>query len=104
MFFRGATYDLFKHNCNNFSNDLAQFLCGATIPNYILDLPNEVLNSNLKSVLNTLGTQLENSARPIAEEQLNSHKEPSPDLEQLNSQIEEARSEMKSVYKLKKHN
>ena len=40
--FRGARYDLFKHNCNNFSNHVAQFLCGRTIPQYILDLPEKV--------------------------------------------------------------
>lgn len=43
--FRLGTYDLFHHNCNNFSNELAQFLVGRTIPSYILDLPKEVLNT-----------------------------------------------------------
>ncbi|XP_074036198.1 uncharacterized protein isoform X2 [Leptinotarsa decemlineata] len=89
--FAGHTYNLLNHNCNNFSQEIAQFLCAASIPKYILDLPNEVLNSSLSGALVSLVAQLENSARPIAEEQANSKKEPSPDLEQLNSQIEEAR-------------
>ncbi|KAM2172321.1 hypothetical protein ACFX1R_037290 [Malus domestica] len=39
------TYRLLTHNCNNFSNEVAQFLVGATIPDYILQLPNEVMGS-----------------------------------------------------------
>ncbi|KAG5885932.1 hypothetical protein JTB14_010961 [Gonioctena quinquepunctata] len=89
--YAGNTYSLLRHNCNNFSQEIAQFLCGASIPKYILDLPNEVLNSSLSSTLLALVAQLENSARPISEEQSNSHKESSPDFEQLNTQIEEAR-------------
>lgn len=102
FYFRGQSYNLFHHNCNNFSNELAQFLCGTPIPKYILDLPNEVLNTSLSSVLVNLISQLESSARPIAEEQSNSHKERSPDFEQLNSQIEEARSEINGDANVKK--
>ncbi|KAJ8948648.1 hypothetical protein NQ318_022716 [Aromia moschata] len=87
----GPTYSLFGHNCNNFSEDIAQFLCGGSIPKYILDLPNEVLNTSLGSALPALLAQLEKSARPIAEEQSRAHREQSPDFDQLNSQIEEAR-------------
>lgn len=101
-YFRGPTYDLFHHNCNNFSNELAQFLCGTTIPKHILDLPNEVLNSSLNSVVVKLLQQLEYSARPIAEEQSKNHKETSPEFEQLNTQIEEARCEVNGDAKPKK--
>lgn len=90
------------HNCNNFSNELAQFLCGTAIPKHILDLPNEVLNSTLNSVLGTLLQKLEFSAKPISEEQSNNQKEQSPDFEQLNSQIDEARSEVNGDDKFKK--
>jgi hypothetical protein len=38
-------YELFSHNCNNFSNELAVFLTGNQIPRHILDLPNDVLSS-----------------------------------------------------------
>ncbi|XP_064213520.1 uncharacterized protein LOC659663 isoform X2 [Tribolium castaneum] len=86
----GPTYDLFHHNCNNFSEEIAQFLCGCSIPKYILDLPNEVLSSSLGPAIPLLVSQLEKSARPIAEEQERA-RENSPDLEQLNSQIEEVR-------------
>lgn len=86
-----------QHNCNNFSDEIAQFLCGTGIPKYILDLPNEVLQTRLGPALQALVGRLERSARPLVEEGRNSsnqvQKESSPDLEQLNSQIEEARSE-----------
>lgn len=100
--FSGRTYHLLNHNCNNFSNEVAQFLCGVSIPKYILDLPNEVLNSSLSSGLLSLVSQLENSARPIGEEQSNSIKEQSPDFEQLNTQIEEARSDLEVKRVMKK--
>lgn len=92
----GSSYNLFKHNCNNFSEDIAQFLCGVSIPKYILELPNQVLNSSLGAALPALVSELEKSARPIAEEQDRfTHREASPDFEQLNSQIEEARSDVR---------
>ena len=34
--FRGDRYDLFRHNCNNFSNETAQFLVGRGIPQHII--------------------------------------------------------------------
>lgn len=43
--YRGANYNLLKHNCNTFSEDLCQFLCGTSIPKYILDLPQEILST-----------------------------------------------------------
>ncbi|OQR67182.1 hypothetical protein BIW11_04821 [Tropilaelaps mercedesae] len=43
--FKGTTYDLFKHNCNTFSLEVAQFLTGKNIPQEIIDLPEEVLNT-----------------------------------------------------------
>lgn len=97
-FFSGPSYDLLKHNCNNFSQELAQFLCGANIPKYILDLPSEVLQSKLEPNLLKFLQRLEQSARPVADEETpNSfrnadNKENSPEYSQLNSQTEEARS------------
>ncbi|KAJ0843254.1 putative PPPDE peptidase domain, PPPDE putative peptidase domain superfamily [Helianthus annuus] len=39
------SYSLMTHNCNNFSNEVTQFLVGTSIPDYILNLPNEVMSS-----------------------------------------------------------
>jgi thiol-disulfide isomerase/thioredoxin len=38
-------YDLFHHNCNNFTADFAMFLCGVSIPEKIKNLPQDVLNT-----------------------------------------------------------
>ena len=43
--FHGTRYDLFKHNCNNFSSTLTKFLGVQDIPSNILALPNYVLSS-----------------------------------------------------------
>ncbi|XP_026473815.1 uncharacterized protein LOC113377647 isoform X2 [Ctenocephalides felis] len=92
--FKGSNYDLFKHNCNIFSDNLAQFLCGAKVPKYILDLPDQVLStavgSSLKPILEALARgpnieALENNRLPFQE------REPSPDFIELNSQIDQAR-------------
>jgi len=49
--FRGDRYDLFRHNCNNFSHETAQFLVGKGIPQHILDLPNEILATPMGQML-----------------------------------------------------
>jgi len=36
-------YDLWRHNCNNFSNDFAMFLLGKGIPSHISNMPQAVL-------------------------------------------------------------
>lgn len=45
--YAGASYDVFKHNCNHFSNDFAQFLVRKMIPEHIRFLPNLILQSPL---------------------------------------------------------
>lgn len=46
-----ATYKLLNHNCNSFSNEAAQFLAGSAIPSYILELPNQVMNSPVGALI-----------------------------------------------------
>ncbi|KAI4734028.1 DUF862-domain-containing protein [Aureobasidium sp. EXF-12298] len=43
--YTAESYDLFKHNCNNFSNDFSMFLVGRGIPDHITALPETVLNT-----------------------------------------------------------
>ncbi|KAI0459840.1 DUF862-domain-containing protein [Xylaria acuta] len=38
-------YDLFRHNCNNFSNDFSTFMLGKGIPEHIANMPQAVLES-----------------------------------------------------------
>ncbi|KAJ5321335.1 hypothetical protein N7476_004337 [Penicillium atrosanguineum] len=39
------SYDLFLHNCNNFTQDLAMFLVGKNIPEHIRNLPRQFLDT-----------------------------------------------------------
>ncbi|XP_030840613.1 uncharacterized protein LOC593529 [Strongylocentrotus purpuratus] len=52
--FSGDTYNLINHNCNNFSNEVAQFLTGNSIPAHITDLPQEVLNTPIGQAMKPL--------------------------------------------------
>ena len=44
-YLRIGTYNLLEHNCNNFSNEIAKILVGKGIPQHIIDLPKEILNT-----------------------------------------------------------
>ncbi|KAG1359717.1 desumoylating isopeptidase 1 [Cocos nucifera] len=61
--YTAETYKLLSHNCNNFSNEVAQFLVGTTIPDYILNLPNEVMNSPMGPLILPMIQQLESTLR-----------------------------------------
>lgn len=52
--YRAERYQLFEHNCNTFSNEVAQFLTGRKIPSYITDLPSEVLSTPFGQALRPL--------------------------------------------------
>lgn len=53
-------YNLWKHNCNNFSNDFATFLVGRGVPDHILHMPDAVLESPLGQMLMpTLNQQID---------------------------------------------
>ncbi|KAF0900613.1 hypothetical protein E2562_033131 [Oryza meyeriana var. granulata] len=58
-----ATYNLLSNNCNNFTNEAAQFLVGSTIPSYILELPNEVMNSPIGALILPMIQGLETTLR-----------------------------------------
>ncbi|KAK9240941.1 PPPDE putative peptidase domain-containing protein [Lipomyces kononenkoae] len=60
--YRPENYDLFMHNCNNFSQDLCQFLVGKNIPTHIAGLPQEVLQTPFGQMLRPM---IEQSLRPI---------------------------------------
>lgn len=77
----GAAYSLLEHNCNHFSEEVAQFVCGARVPKHILAQPDALpppLRAALAAALGALAP-----AGPARRD--------SPDYDALNSQIEEAR-------------
>ncbi|KAK1809806.1 hypothetical protein LTR12_015832 [Friedmanniomyces endolithicus] len=45
------SYNLFAHNCNNFTNDFSMFLLGKGIPNHITSLPKRVLDTPFGQML-----------------------------------------------------
>ncbi|KAG6968604.1 hypothetical protein JG687_00003672 [Phytophthora cactorum] len=68
--FTDATYDLLRHNCNNFSDEVAKFLVGSGIPQYILDLPNEALNSPFGAMLRPMLDNMNNQMHAAPGDQL----------------------------------
>ncbi|CAM9612388.1 unnamed protein product, partial [Choristocarpus tenellus] len=73
--YTAQTYDLLKHNCNNYSDEVTTFLLGKGIPEYIINLPNEVLNSPMGGMLRPMLEQMTmqmNGADPFAA----SHQQP----------------------------
>ncbi|KAI9115935.1 hypothetical protein K1719_012865 [Acacia pycnantha] len=61
--YTAETYNLLTHNCNNFSNEIAQFLVGTSIPDYILQLPNEVMSSPMGHLILPMIQNLETTLR-----------------------------------------
>ncbi|KAK9883270.1 hypothetical protein WA026_001453 [Henosepilachna vigintioctopunctata] len=88
--FAASTYNIFSHNCNTFSEEVAQFLVGKSIPKYILDLPQEFLSGNLSPTVLTLLTLFEKQAQVTSTSQ-STEREGSPDFDELNLLIEESR-------------
>lgn len=64
--FTAETYRLLTHNCNNFSNEVAQFLVGAGVPDYILSLPGEVMSSPMGPLIMPMIQNLESTLRSNA--------------------------------------
>ncbi|KAH9834260.1 Desumoylating isopeptidase 1 [Teratosphaeria destructans] len=58
------SYDLFAHNCNNFSNDFAMFLVGRGIPDHITSLPARVLETPFGQMLKP---QIDASMRQVTQ-------------------------------------
>ncbi|CEO99456.1 unnamed protein product (mitochondrion) [Plasmodiophora brassicae] len=61
--FTPETYNLFRHNCNTFANELSLFLTGSPIPSYITGLPDEVLSTPMGASLIPLIEGFERSLR-----------------------------------------
>lgn len=63
--YRPGSYDLFQHNCNNFSDEVSVFLTGRTVPEFILNLPQDVLSTplgeSLRPLLESLSLRAEGS-------------------------------------------
>ncbi|XP_011175248.1 uncharacterized protein LOC105207465 isoform X4 [Solenopsis invicta] len=94
--FAPGTYHLFKHNCNSFTEEVSNFLVGTGIPKYILDLPEEILQTPLGQRLGSSIETLSSNAsagftvgQRFVEARI--QREASPEYQLLNTAIEEAR-------------
>ncbi|EPE04345.1 pul domain-containing protein [Ophiostoma piceae UAMH 11346] len=61
--FTAEAYDLFHHNCNNFSDTFSNFLVGTGIPRHISSMPQAVLESPMGRMLVPQLMQSVNSGR-----------------------------------------
>lgn len=61
--YTAQTYNLLQHNCNNFSEEVSQFLCGVGIPDFVLKLPEEVMNSPMGALIMPMIQQFETTLR-----------------------------------------
>ena len=62
------TYNLLRWNCNNFSNEVAQFLVGREIPGHVLSLPDDVMSTPLGQQLMPFLNMMEAQMRTASEQ------------------------------------
>ena len=62
--YTAESYDLFLHNCNNFSQDLSIFLVGKDIPEHIRSLPQRFLETPMGQMMRT---QIDQSMRQMTQ-------------------------------------
>lgn len=62
--YTAESYDLFLHNCNNFSQDLSMFLVGKDIPEHIRSLPRRFLETPIGQMMRT---QIDQSMRQMTQ-------------------------------------
>ncbi|KAB8343017.1 hypothetical protein FH972_022611 [Carpinus fangiana] len=62
--YTAEAYDLFAHNCNNFTNDFSMFLVGKGIPDHITSLPKQVLDTPFGQMLRP---QIDSAMRSVTQ-------------------------------------
>ncbi|XP_069358575.1 uncharacterized protein [Maniola hyperantus] len=89
--YTGEAYRLLEHNCNHFSDEVAQFVCGARIPKHILAQPERDLPPPLRLALQAMLDKLVPDGDQVYANGVRHSRRDSPDFLTLNHQIEEAR-------------
>lgn len=54
------SYDILYHNCNHFSDEAVSFLLGQNIPSYILNLPQDIMNTPFGNMIAPLLNRMNN--------------------------------------------
>ncbi|KAK3651567.1 hypothetical protein LTR56_004294 [Elasticomyces elasticus] len=67
------SYDLFAHNCNNFTHDFSMFLLGKGIPDHITSLPKRVLDTPFGQMLRP---QIDAGIRGVTQAPVPQHNRP----------------------------
>lgn len=80
--YTAESYDLFTHNCNNFTNDLLTFLVGKGIPPHITSLPQTVLNTPFGQMIKS---QLDASIRTVTQAPIPAQNIPSRSVDPANA-------------------
>lgn len=95
--YTASSYNIYDHNCNNFTEEVSQFLCGCGIPKYILDLPkDETLRQSVGPLLNNFLQGLTGGQTVLANG-VRQRRQDSPEFMTLNNQIEEARLQSQAL-------
>ena len=81
------SYDLFAHNCNNFTNDFAMLLVGKGIPDHITSLPRRVLETPFGQMLRP---QIEAGMRGVTQAAVPAGNVPPTAARQTNGQASQA--------------
>jgi len=72
--FCGTKYHLLEHNCNNFSNEVAQFLTGSPIPAKITSMPSDIIDTpfgqKLLPIIESVKGQINMSSAVVALQKL----------------------------------
>ncbi|XP_037293838.1 uncharacterized protein LOC115449982 isoform X2 [Manduca sexta] len=86
-------YNLLEHNCNHFSDEVAQFLCGARVPKHVLSQPDELLDAPQRAALQGLLANLlpDSTNQMLYTNGSRLARQDSPDYLTLNNQIDEVR-------------
>merc|ERR1712080_137180 len=107
--YKSGTWNLVKHNCNSFTDEVSQFICGSGVPKYILDLPDQILNTPIEEEIRPVLDQLcvkktggifLGTARSSATSNYTSlkvNRELSPEFEELQAQIDALRADQRSL-------
>lgn len=97
-------YNLLGHNCNHFSDEVAQFLCGVRVPKHILEQPEQLLSPPQRSAVQALldqlvpaGTGGTGGGQSLYTNGVRHTRQDSPDYLTLNNQIEEARMQSQEL-------
>lgn len=85
-------YDLFAHNCNNFTHDFSMFLVGKGIPDHITNLPSQVLNTPFGAMMKN---QLDASMRSVTQAAVPPEKNPTVQAEAAAARKDRAQNQTK---------